>query len=82
MNPSSDSLKGKGPSLIQSCGWFVAAYLALCTVITSLKRGLTDLAQCILVDSSTVVCWMSPFVILGVSGLFGRCYSIFDGKSC
>ena len=28
------------------------------------------LTHCILVDSSTVICWTSPFVILGVSGLF------------
>ena len=34
------------------------------------------------VGSSTVICWVSPFVILGVSGLFCRFYSIFDGKSC
>ena len=32
-------------------------------------------------DSSTVICWMSPFIILGVSGLVCRFYSIFDGKS-
>ena len=32
-----------------------------------------------LVDSSTVICWTSPFVILGLSGLFCRFYSIFDG---
>ena len=24
------------------------------------------LANCILVDASTVICWMSPFVFLGV----------------
>ena len=36
---------------------------------------------CILVDSSTVICWTSPIVILGVSGLFCRFYSSFDGKS-
>ena len=35
-----------------------------------------------LVDSSTVMCWISPFVILGVSGLFCHFYSYFDGKSC
>ena len=40
------------------------------------------LFHCILVDSSTNICWMSPFVILGVSGLFCRFYFIFDGKSC
>ena len=28
------------------------------------------LTHCILVNSSTVICWTSPFVILGVSGLF------------
>ena len=27
-------------------------------------------AHCILVDTSTVVCWTSPFVILGMSGFF------------
>ena len=31
------------------------------------KRNLT---HCILMDSSTVICLTSPFVILGVSGLF------------
>ena len=40
------------------------------------------LTHCIPVDSSTVIYWLSPFVILGVSGLFCRFYSIFDGKSC
>ena len=40
------------------------------------------LTHFILVDSSTVICWMSLFVILGVSGLFCCFYSIFDGKSC
>ena len=34
----------------------------------------------ILVDSSIVLCWKSPFVILGVSGLFCR-FFISDGKS-
>ena len=33
--------------------------------------------HCILVDSSTYICWTSPFVILGVFCLF---YSNFDGK--
>ena len=27
-----------------------------------------------LVDSSTVICWMSPFVILGVQGLYFAFY--------
>ena len=38
------------------------------------------LTHCILVDSSTVICWMSPLVILGVLGLFCHFYSIFDEK--
>ena len=29
-----------------------------------------------------VICWTSPFVILGVLGLFCHFYSIFDEKSC
>ena len=33
------------------------------------------------VDSSTVICWTSPFVILGVSSVFCRYYFIFDGTS-
>ena len=36
----------------------------------------------ILVDSFIVICWASPFVISGASGLFCRFCSIFDGKSC
>ena len=40
------------------------------------------LTHCILVDSSIVICWISLFVILGVSGLFCHFYSIFDEKSC
>ena len=35
-----------------------------------------------LVDSSTVICWTSPYVILGVSDLLCHFSSIFDGKSC
>ena len=33
------------------------------------------------VNSSTVICWMSPFVILDVSGQIYCFYSIFDDKS-
>ena len=33
-----------------------------------------------MVHSSTIICWTSPFVILGVSGLFCHFYSIFDKK--
>ena len=40
------------------------------------------LTHCTLVDSSTDICWTSPFVILGVWDLFWCFNSIFDGKSC
>ena len=41
------------------------------------------LTHCLLMDSSTVICCRtSPFVIVGVSGVFCRCYSSFDGNSC
>ena len=41
------------------------------------------LTHCLLVDTSNVICWTSPSVILGKSGLFCRFYSIFDKtKSC
>ena len=33
-------------------------------------------------DSYTFICWMSPFVSLGVSGLFCNFYSVLDGKFC
>ena len=46
------------------------------------KINPASLTHCILVDSSTVICCMSPFVILEVSGLFCPFDSIFDGKSC
>ena len=39
------------------------------------------LTRSILVDSSTVICWTSPLVILGVSGLFCRFQSIFMENS-
>ena len=45
------------------------------------KRSLL-LTHCILVGSSTVICWSSPFVILRVLVLFCHFYLIFDGKSC
>ena len=38
------------------------------------------LTHCLLADSSAVTCWTSPFVFLGVSGVFCRFYSNFDGK--
>ena len=39
------------------------------------------LTHCLLADSSTVICWTSPFVILEMSDLFYHYYSVFDGKS-
>ena len=50
-----------------------------CKYTDMLKFALT---HCILVDSSSVIYWTSPFVILGVSGLFSCLYSVFVGKSC
>ena len=35
----------------------------------------------VLVDSSVVIFWTSPFVILGVSGSFCRYYSIFEANN-
>ena len=40
------------------------------------------LTHCILIDSSTVICWTSPFVILEMSALFCGFYSYFDRKYC
>ena len=34
------------------------------------QQHMCQLTHCILVDSSTVICWASPFAILGVSCLF------------
>ena len=34
-----------------------------------------DLTYCILVDPADVICWKSPFFILGVSGLLCCFYS-------
>ena len=42
-----------------------------------LEQKSKTFTHCILVDSSTYICWTSPFVILGV---FCRFYSNFDGK--
>ena len=55
--------------------------LILIYAVTNYYSQSWRLTHYILVDSSSVIGWMSPFVILGVSGLFGRFYSIFDGMS-
>ena len=46
--------------------------------VSSIAGGRGSLTHCILVDSSTIICWTSPFVILGVSGLLCHFYSVFD----
>ena len=46
------------------------------------RRKFLRFTHCLLVDSSIVICWTSLSIILGVSGLFCRFYSVFDGKSC
>ena len=43
---------------------------------------IAELTYCILVDSSTNICWINLFVIFRVSGLFYHFYSFFKGKSC
>ena len=42
----------------------------------ALLNCILPLILCILLVCSTIICWTSPFVILGVSGLFCRFYSI------
>ena len=37
-----------------------------------------QLTHCIMVDSSTIICWKSPFVILGMADPFCALNSIFD----
>ena len=39
------------------------------------------LIHCLLVDSLAVTCWTSPFVILGLSGLFCHFYSIIEANT-
>ena len=48
-----------------------------CRLLQFLFGALTHF---ILIDSSTVICWTSPFVILGVLGLFCLFHSIFSWK--
>ena len=49
-------------------------------VVHKFGRPFAFLTYCILVDSSTVMCWTSPFVISITSIL--SFYSSFNGKSC
>ena len=41
----------------------------------------TVLTHSILADSSSVICWTSPFVILGVCGLFSISWKIMLGNT-
>ena len=54
-------------------------YLHLYTICPPVFEIVT---RCILVDSSNVLCWTSPPVIIGVLDLFCHFYSIFYGNSC
>ena len=45
------------------------------------KLNISILTHCIRVDTSTVICLTSPFVIFGLSDLFCRFSFIFDGTS-
>ena len=53
-----------------------------CKALSFMFQICHGLTHCVLVDSSTFICWMSPFAILGVSGLFFTVILFFDGKSC
>ena len=55
------------PHFLQFCGWQFAS--------------ISDLTHCVLAETSTVICWMSPshFRVLG---LCCRFCAIFVGKSC
>ena len=50
--------------------------LGSCRYLKMQKKA-CPLTQCILVDSSTVILWMSPFVILRVLDLFCQFYFFF-----
>ena len=54
----------------------------LTEIYCSTMSKLFPLTHRILVDFSTVICWTSSLVILGVSVLFCGFYSVFDVKSC
>ena len=61
-------------SILFPCLWETARYeLKHCFI------GI--LTHCILVHSSTVICWTGPFVILEVSGLFCRAFILLFKSS-
>ena len=61
--------------VLHSCLEKVAKKTHATFVERTCQRG-NLLTHCFLVDFSTVLCWTSPFVILGVSGLFCHVCSI------
>ena len=52
------------------------------SIIPSLKLGDYLSVQAHKSCPISHMCWRNAFAILGVSGLFCRFYSIFDGKPC
>ena len=63
-------------------GYNFQCHRGVLLVWTIVGHKACSLTNCILGDSSTVICWTSLFVIFGVTALFCCFYSIFDGKSC
>ena len=62
-----------------SHSFLTSALFATSNQVFSLLALLT---HCVLVDSPSVIYWTILYVILGLSGLFCRCISIFVGKPC
>ena len=67
---------------IRLIGFVTSSSCLLTEVMKPIQIVVWFQPHCILVDSPTVICWSSPFVILGVLSLFSGFYYIFDGKSC
>ena len=56
-------------------------FFHLCKMVENMEVYPHSLIHCILVDSSTVICWASRIVILEVSGLFCR-KILLEQKQC
>ena len=61
--------------LLKQNGYFVME-----AILLFLLMGYQLLTYCILVDSSTVLCWLRPFIILGMLDLYCHFYSAFYWK--